>query len=390
MFARPRRTHRDDTLLRVVGSLTEMLPGSFRIGRIAGVPLLLHWSVLVIVALVAVNLGPVAGAVATVIGIAGFLLSILLHELSHALVARRHGVGTMSIELWALGGMARLEREAPSSRAEGWIAAAGPLSSLVIGVVLGTVALVGHQLDLGATVVATLGWLALINGLLAVFNMLPGAPLDGGRIVRAWRWGRHGDRYRAATEAAAAGQFIGWAIAGIGFWLLLNGRSALMLVLTGVFIAVNARAEAISAVVQSRLSGTRIRDLTWFGVAHASPDTDAATMLWQRSRLGSSGVVAVEESDGQLSGLVAEDRLTAVPESDRSLVRLAQLMVPFSRLAHAGLDDEITDVLARINPSTPVVTVWDRGQLVGVVPAERLQARLRAASQGITRAGATS
>lgn len=358
-----------------------MLPGSIRIGRIAGVPLLLHWSVLVVVVLVAANLGPVAGIAATIVGTVGFLASILLHELAHALTARRHGVATMSIELWALGGMARLEREAPSARADGWIAAAGPLSSLALGIVLGAAALAAHAADAGPTVVATLGWLALINGVLAVFNLLPGAPLDGGRIVRAWRWGRHGDRFRASTEAALAGQVIGWGIAAAGLGLVLAGRSAIMLALTGVFIAVNARAEAISAAVQLRLSGLRVRDLTWFGVAHASPDTDAETMLWQRSRLGASGVVAVEEADGQLSGLVAEERLIAVPEHDRTVVRLAQLMVPFSRLAQAGLDDDLADVLGRVNPSAPVVTVWDRGRLIGVVPAERLRQRLRAAAQ---------
>lgn len=358
-----------------------MLPGSFRIGRIVGVPFLVHWSVVVVVVLVAANLAPVAGIAATVVGTIGFLVSILFHELAHALVARRHGVTTVSIELWALGGMARLEREAPTARAEGWIAVAGPASSLVLGLALGAASVGAHALDAGPTVVATLGWLALINGVLAAFNMLPGAPLDGGRIVRAWRWGRHGDRFRAANESAAAGQVIGWTIAAAGLGLLLSGRSALMLALTGVFIAVNARAEAISATVQASLTGTRVRDLTWFGVAHASPDTDAATMLWQRSRLGASGVVAIEEADGRLSGLVPEDRLVAVPEHDRAFVRLAQLMVPFSRLAQAGLDDDVADVLARINPGAPVVTVWDRGRLVGVVPADRLRSRLRAASQ---------
>jgi Zn-dependent protease len=336
---------------------------------------------MVVVVLVAANLTPVAGVFATIIGALGFLGSILVHELSHALVARRHGVGTMSIELWALGGMARLEREAPSARAEGWIAFAGPLSSLVLAVLLGAGAFAGYQADTSPTLVATLGWLAIINAILAVFNLLPGAPLDGGRLVRAWRWGRHGDRYRAATEAATAGQVIGWALAGLGLWLIMSGRGALMLVLTGVFIAVNARAEATSAVMQSRLVGIRVRDLTWFGVAHASPDTDAETMLWQSSRLGGGGAVAIEESDGHLSGLVPEETLRQVPESDRGLVRLAQLMVPFSRLAQAGPDEDVTDVLARVNPRAPVVTVWDAGRLVGIVSAERLRSRLRAASQ---------
>ena len=347
---------------------------------------MLHWSVAVVVVLVASNLLPTAGLLATVIGVLGFLGSILVHEMAHAVTARRYGVQTLSVELWALGGMARLDRESPSARADGWIAAAGPLSSLVLGVLFGAAAVGAHAVGVGSAIVATLGWLGAINGVLAVFNMLPGAPLDGGRIVRAWRWGRHGDRYRASKESATAGQVIGWGMAGIALWLTFNGYPMIMLIVTGVFIGVNAKAESMSAAVQERLAGTRVRDLTWFGVAQASPDTDAETMLWQRSRLGASGVVAVRETDGSLSGLVVEERLEKVPESDRPFVRIAQLMVPFSRLAQAGLDDEVTDVLARINPSAPVVTVWDQGRLIGVVPAERLRARLQAATHGLTRA----
>jgi hypothetical protein len=275
--------------------------------------------------------------------------------------------------------MARLDREAPSPRADGWIAAAGPLGSLAVGIVATGAAWGLYHLDVSPAVVATLGWLALINGVLAVFNLLPGAPLDGGRILRAWRWGRHGDRFRATREAGKAGQIIGWGMAAVGLWLVVEGHGMYMLGLTGVFIAVNARAEAAAAAVQALLVGTTVRDLTWFGVAEASPDTDAETMLWQRSRLGDSGVVAVREPGGDLSGLVAEDQMEGVPVDERPHVPLSRLMVPMSRLAQAGLDEDVTDVLARLNPMAPIVTVWERGKLVGVVPAERLRNRLRAA-----------
>ena len=120
-----------------------------------------------------------------------------------------------------------------------------------------------------------------------------------------------------------------------------------------------------------------MRDLTWFGIAHASTDTDADTMIWQRSRLGDAGGVAVEGLDGKLAGLVTEAQLLALPEPMRPRVRLSSLMVPFSSLAQAGPDEDLADVLARVDPRRPLVTVWDHGELLGVVPEQRLLARLR-------------
>lgn len=125
----------------------------------------------------------------------------------------------------------------------------------------------------------------------------------------------------------------------------------------------------------------KVRDLTWFGVAHAGSDMDADSMIWQRSRLGSAGAVAVDANDdGQLDGLVLEDQLWAVPAEQRALVMLNSLMVPFSQTAQAGLDDDLSSVLPRLNPLRPVVTVWQDGKLAGVIPPRALQERLGAVS----------
>lgn len=358
-----------------------MMPGTVSLGRLFGIPVVAHWSVALIAFFVGVNLYGYAGVAGAAVAIAGFAVSILLHELAHALTARHYGVRTTSIELWALGGVARLDRESPTPRADGLIAAAGPAMSTAL-----TGGFIGAFLALesvgGADEIASaLGWLGVVNGILAVFNLLPGAPLDGGRILRAFRWAHHGDRHRASAEAAKAGQVLGWTLAGIGLWLVLNGQPGIMFALTGVFLAVNAKAEAMASVVSARLAGTRVGDLTWFGIAHAEASTDAETMLWQRQRLGSAGVVAVEQPDGHLEGLVAEDQLWNVPEDQRATMRLAQLMVPFSRLAQADPDEDVADVLSRLNPLSPLVTVWRDGRLLGVVPAATMRSRLNAATR---------
>ena len=360
-----------------------MQTGSFRLGSLFGIPILAHWSAALIGLFIGLNLFSMAGPLGGVIAIVGFAGSILLHELAHALTARRYGVSTLSIELWALGGVARLDRESPTARADGLIAGAGPaMSAALAGTFLGAFFLLRPS-DLPHQVVSVLGWLGFVNAVLTVFNLLPGAPLDGGRILRAWRWGRHGDRFRAAGEAAKAGQVVGWATAAVGLWMIVNGYPGVLIMVTGAFLAVNAKAEGMASQVSAQLAGTRVGDLTFFGIAHATGTTDAETMLWQRQRIGLPGVVAVGEADGELQGLVAEDQLWNVPEEQRATMRLTQLMIPFSRLAKADPDDDVADVLSRLNPIAPIVTVWRDGRLLGVVPAATIRTRLAAASQAM-------
>lgn len=350
--------------------------GSVLLGRVSGIAVKVHWSVALIAMLLAASLVQAVGVIAAAVGVVAFLASILAHELAHAITARRYGVGTESIQLWALGGVARLDREAPSARAEGWIAAAGPVASVMIGAAsLGAWLALGGA-GSGSELVGVLGWLGLINALLAVFNLLPGAPLDGGRIVKAVRWAMHGDKYRAAGEAGRAGVVLGWLVAALGFFLIVNDQSGIWLIITGAFIAVNAQVEITVAKVSGRLAGSSVRDLTWFGVAQAGHDMDADSMLWQRGRLGAAGAVAVTDDAGRLEGLVLEDDLWALPADERPWVMLTQMMVPFEHTAQAALDDDLASVLPKLNMAKPVVTVWEDGRLVGLVPPRRLRERL--------------
>jgi Zn-dependent protease len=358
-----------------------MNTGSLKLGTLFGIRVNVHWSVLIIGVLLGASLLNVVGPAPAALGVVAFLGSILVHEFGHALTARRFGVGTESIQLWALGGVARLDREAPSAKAEGWIAAAGPIASvlLAVGGVAGWWIAGGGTGGTGNHYLAVLGWLGIINAALALFNLLPGAPLDGGRIVKAVRWAQHGDKYRAAREAGRAGLVIGWLVGAIGVMLILRAQSGIWLLVTGLFIAVNAKVEIAAAELGARLAGTRVRDLTWFGVAQAGSDMDADSMLWQRRRLGGAGGVAVTDDAGVLQGVVLEDELWSIPADERPLVMLTQMMVPFERTARAAPDDELVSVLPRLNPARPIVTVWEDDHLVGLVPPERLREQLGSA-----------
>ncbi len=272
--------------------------------------------------------------------------------------------------------MARLDHEPRSARAEGWIAAAGPLASLGLGGAAVGAAFGLRALGAPDTLVEVVAGLGVLNAALGVFNLLPGAPLDGGRIVKAVRWAQHGNRYRAMREAGIAGRVLGWALGGLGFGLLIYGEPGLWLALTGMFIAVNARAEIALADLGERLDGVKVGDLTWFGVAETDADMDADSMIWQRSRLGGAGAVAVRGDNGELDGLVLEDQLWAVPVEQRPWVMLTSLMMPFNRLAQADPDDELASVLPKLNPLRPVVTVWRDGHLLGVIPPAILRQKL--------------
>jgi Zn-dependent protease len=352
-----------------------MNPGSIRLGTYSGIPVRAHWSMAFIAiwlgVLLSIEFGVVGGIVTTI----AFFASILAHEFGHALVARRYGVLTESIDLWALGGVARLDRESPSPRADGLIAVAGPATSLLIGLVA-----FGAGVALQSPV---LGLVGLLNGVLAVFNMLPGAPLDGGRVVRAVQWARTGNKYRAMRDAGNAGRLLGWGLVIFGVALMLNsGQGGFFFVIIGLFIALNARAEIMASYVAEQLDGVKVGDLTFFGIAQAGADMDTDSMIWQRQRLGAAGAVAVVGDNGQLDGLVLEDQMWAVPAEQRPLVMLTQLMVPFTNLTKASLDDDLSSVLPRLNPLRPVVTVWNGDKLLGIVHPKRLQERLEQARRG--------
>jgi Zn-dependent protease len=238
---------------------------SVRLGRIAGVDVGLHWSVLLIGGFLAVGLarrrfpahapGYSTAEYVAAAGVAAlvFLAYVLAHELSHALVARREDIGVDGITLWVLGGVTRITSDATTPRAELAIAGAGPLTSLVLGVVMVVTAVVFDAGAVSPLLVAVLSWLGVVNIVIAVFNALPGAPLDGGRLLHAFVWSRHGDRQRATRVASRAGSALGTILIGSGLVELAwgtAGGAGVWLAFIGWFLLTGARAEADDAETQ--------------------------------------------------------------------------------------------------------------------------------------------
>ena len=266
---------------------------TFSLGRIAGIRIGVNASVLVIVLIIAGGLAfsrfplvlpgrsTLAYVLAAVVAAFVLLASLLAHELAHAVVARRNGIEVEGITLWLLGGMARLKGGACSPGAEFWIAGVGPLTSLVLGVLFGGCAMLASAAGADGLPVAVLAYLAGINMLLAVFNLVPAAPLDGGRLLRALLWRLRGDPWSSAVTAARAGRIFGFALIALGLLQVVTGRGfgGLWLALVGLFLVNAATAEEQHARVSGRLGGLPVAAVMSSPALTADPDVTVERFL---------------------------------------------------------------------------------------------------------------
>ena len=368
---------------------------SIRLGRIAGIPIGMDWTVVVIVVLLTDILGasvlPAAmphqsAALYWTVAAAGsalFVAALAAHEIAHAIVARHWGVQVRSVTLWMLGGIAELEREPPTARADLQIAIAGPATSLAAGIVFGGAAALARSVHSPAVVTAALAWLAVMNVVLAVFNLLPGAPLDGGRVLRGLLWKRYGDRQRASRAAARAGQALGIGIGVLGLLWLVVSRDVidgLWLMLIGWFVVTTARAEQQSEAAREALAGLRVRDImlahpdigsAWSNVADFSGRVVLATR---------QTVFPVVSSDGGLVGVVFAEALARVPPARRATTRLGQVATPVPPAYLTGPDGPADSLMGRrpLGGQVLAVVIEDR-QVTGLVTTDELRlAMLRA------------
>ena len=358
---------------------------TFSLGRISGIRIGVNWSVLVIVALLAYGLAagqfpaeaphrPVAEyIVAAIITAVAYIASLLAHELAHSLVARRNGVKVEGITLWLLGGVSRLQGEFPDPGAELRVAGAGPLTSLVLGGAFWLLAWGLHALGMHGVVVAAVAWLGGINILLAVFNVIPAAPLDGGRVLQAVLWAITKDKLKAAMWSARSGQVFGWACSVIGAYLVLARRdySWLWFILLGWFLVSAATAENQQAVVQSRLRTVAVRQIMTADPVTVPASYTVAQFLndyrpWSRH----SAFPVVD--DGQAVGLVTVRRINQVPAADRGQTALRDVACSMDEVARATPDEPVSDVLPRLNEcSESRALVFADGHLAGIVtPAD--------------------
>ena len=355
---------------------------TFTLGRIAGIRVGINASVLVIVVIIAAGLAlgrfplvlPGRGtAVYVLAGLAAavlFLASLLAHEMAHALVARRNGVEVEGITLWLLGGVARLKGGAASPGAEFRIAGVGPLTSLALAVAFGVSALLARSSGADGLPVAVLDYLAGINGVLALFNLVPAAPLDGGRLLRALLWRLRGDAWSSAVTAARAGRIFGFALIALGILQVVTGRGfgGLWLALVGLFVVNAASAEEQHAKVSGRLGRLPVARVMSAPVLVADPDTDVERFLHEVALVQRHSTYPLVDRSGGFAGLVTLNRLRSVPAGARATTRLRDVACPLSEIPLAGPDEPLLDLLPRLQGcSDGRAVVLHGGRVVGVV-----------------------
>lgn len=356
---------------------------SVRFGRIFGVEVGAHWSVLVIGGLLAVGLtgGEADGtlwlvAIATVIT---FFACLLAHELAHSVVARRNGMRVKGITLWLLGGVAQLGGRMPSAAAEFRIAAAGPAVSILLGGAFIGAAFGLDALGSSGLTVSAFAWLGLVNLVIAAFNLIPAAPLDGGRILAAALWGWHKDRTRAEIAATRVGQVT-------GVILIVGGLASLVAELPfftlwtaflGWFVYNAASAEQRHARTTGVLGDRRVRDVMSVPPA-AIPGWITLGALDAQGYRPEAQVLPVARWEGGIAGVVSADVLHRVSPELRDRMRVQDVALPVSTLATAAPDERVIDVLERAGATMlPILLVFDGDALVGLVLPEDLR---RAAS----------
>ncbi|MFE1984605.1 site-2 protease family protein [Streptomyces mirabilis] len=355
---------------------------SIRIGSLRGVALRAHWSVPLIMFLLAYGLAsrtlpgyapglaPVVYAVAGVVGALLLLVSLVVHEAAHALTARRAGIPVRDVTLWALGGMTRMDRPT-TARAAFTVAVSGPLASLVLGgAAIGGAA--GLDAALGWRIpVAVLGWLGGTNLLLGVFNLLPAAPLDGGRVLQALLWWRTRDRERAQRAAGRSGQVVGMALAVMGWLAFVRGVSGgLWLVVIGVFVAVTAAAERRWAELFTALRGVRVAEAMTSPVVTGPDWLTVDRFLSEVAAQAGHSVLPLLDFEGHAGGVVRLRRLAAVPSGQRESLRARDMANPLSQCTLAAPDELLISVLERLGSGGGLpILVMDGGRLGGIVTA---------------------
>jgi Zn-dependent protease len=323
-----------------------------------------------------------------------FFAAIVLHELGHALVARRNGIEITSINLWMFGGMANLRSDPRSPGAEFRVAAAGPAVTFLIVVIAFAAgfAIYGtdqfqNALELqsrtnpsGAAVV--LGWFGYVNAFVLIVNLLPALPLDGGRILRAFVWWRTGDRNRATRAAARLGRGFAFVLGAVGLYVLVRGGLVgLWVVAIAWFINGAARAAETQSAITSRLEGLKVAD-----VMDVEPVAIGATTKLDRAqdefflRYGYPWFPVIDQP-GHVLGVITQNKIDQVPEKLRNEYTADQVMISdpgsFKVNQEAPLESLLqADGLAQLGA---VMAVDAEGVLRGIVTADQVRRALHPA-----------
>lgn len=371
-----------------------------RLGRLFGIDIHLDWSLLIIFLLIVASLGAgtfpvlhpqwsalVVWATALVAAVL-FFASVLTHELSHALVGRLYGIRVPRITLFIFGGLAQMEDEPGHWRGELWMALAGPAASLALGVIfitLGNLVIAPGTFDSArpqeslarlSPLATLLMWLGPINVLLGLFNLVPGFPLDGGRVLRALMWGVTGNRRRATGWASRGGQAFAWLLIGTGVAMLLGARvplfgggpvNGLWLAFIGWFLNNAALSSYQQMLVGEALHGVAVRRLMRTEAVAVSPDLAIDDLVEGYLLPGGQRAFPVVAGE-RLRGLVTLTDVRAIDRGAWGHRPVRALMVPVEELATVAPNDDAFKAMTTLSRAgVDQLPVVSEGRYLGMV-----------------------
>ncbi|HZS79403.1 MAG TPA: site-2 protease family protein [Ktedonobacteraceae bacterium] len=360
------------------------MPGTFRLGRLAGFEINIHISWLIILVFLTWSLAsgwfpalyhgwsPVTYWVTGFIASLLLFLSVLLHELAHSLVARARGLPVKSITLFIFGGVSNIEQEPKQPGIEFQMAVVGPLTSLVIGGICFLLQLPLRNVN--SPVTATLGYLALTNILLGIFNLLPGFPLDGGRVLRSIVWKVSGSLRTATRVATIVGSIIAYLFILVGIWLFFGGDvlDGIWLGFIGWFLLSSSQSANSQAMLQSMFQGVKVADVMNPDVATVPANISLQKLVYEYFLPRGLRSAFVMQGD-YLAGLITLSDIRHVPQEQWAQTPVGHAMQPLEKLHAVSPTQSLNDVLplmagANVN-QLPVV---QDGRLVGVISRESI------------------
>ena len=354
--------------------------GTIRVGNLFGIPFYIHPSWFLVLGLVtwsyssglAAQFPQLSAGLALLLGLMTALMlfaSVVAHELGHSFVAIRQGIDVKSITLFIFGGLASLEKESKTPGEAFWVAIAGPLVSLLL---CGIITAIGVTTTASGPLAAIIGVLASVNLALALFNLIPGLPLDGGNILKAIVWKITGNPYKGVTFASRVGQIFGWVaiLSGVLPLLLFGSASNFWNLLVGFFLLQNAGNAAQFARVQEKLTGLTAED----AVTHDSPIISANLTLRE---FADERVISgqnwhrflVTDDDGQLVGAIAVDNLRTIPIALWSETQVKEVMRPIIESTTVQSDQPLLEVMQLLEQQKLSVlpVIRKNGVLVGIL-----------------------
>jgi Zn-dependent protease/predicted transcriptional regulator len=370
-----------------------MLGRSFQVARIGGIGIEIHPSWLLILALVSYTLAEgwfpsqYSGwgtAVYWIVGVAAAVLlfiTVLVHELAHAAVAIRRGLAVPRITLFIFGGVSHMTRQPRSAGEEFQIAAAGPATSFLIAVAAAIAAWVLS--DTSDKVVGILWYLASVNLLLGLFNIVPGFPLDGGRVFRSIAWKRTGSFRRATRLAGGVGEIVGYLLMLLGLVMLLAGLvfDGIWFLFIGWFLLGAARGETQNMQLEAILGRTTARDVMHPDLPTVRPG-ESIQELVDEQMIGRGERAVVVANDGAVVGMVGVHDVHKVPRESWAHTPVQAVMTPRDQVVTVPADKKALDVLMLLaEQRLEQVPVLEDGRMVGFITRRELVDRIQLAEE---------